>query len=689
VLVFLLLLAAAGLGQGRLIGVVYDNSGSMVKPTGRYIATGYSFKLLNALLVPGDTLAVMTMQRTEEGAADPELFPCGGAHSLPVWIDRLEYGSNTPFRSVEQMLRFLERSGNPGRSLAILTDGQFTDNPDPANLSLLLRESGLRGGYLILHPSATEQAAIREQRVLPLLMERLNGSPEQGCFSISRPDHSDLPRTMGALFCYITGLTTEQQDTYIALAGRTIRIRSPFPLKRVRLIYQSRSSSIGIAGIEPPAAQRLAVYSMVPPGGEPVYGLAGSIEIPGPSQPDASLQITCSEEVNPAKLFLLLDTNLDLQAGLVSATLGQLTPSGGVWRSGPRDTLLLQACFVSEAGPFRFAPELLPNLSLRARIRGGAELAIPTVDGLAFVSAPFLPGPAVRETVTIDLFAEYPGHFSIQKTLTLQVNQLATRLLLNGRAQVPAVWYEATTCSLEGIEPMQPAVVDERDRALTTKYRFTVTTRPALRQTVETGLGGAPRFVFGPHFFPWRDPHGKVEVRIAAVPVSSLYPEHVVTTRIAIARGPWWCRWLPFILTIAVLLLLATWLIALARTRRFRRNARFYVQRRDPRAHFQPPPEIRHLHSWGTLLLSVLRCASEQRIVRMAGLTLAVIAESFGDVRIAKKSARGVKNLMVDYQTLDTASGGGTRDVRINANTRMTSQDGLIEIRYAPDGRKK
>ncbi len=119
----------------RVIHVVYDDSGSMIKTGGNAVDTWcqakYSMEVFAAMLGEGDTMNIYVMSDyVNDTAAGPRLSLNGGegpAANVEKVHDMVTHASDTPFNAVRKAYSDLEGVSADEKWLVVLTDGEFQD----------------------------------------------------------------------------------------------------------------------------------------------------------------------------------------------------------------------------------------------------------------------------------------------------------------------------------------------------------------------------------------------------------------------------------------------------------------------------------------------------------------------------------------------------------------------------------
>ncbi|MHB2148311.1 hypothetical protein ACX8XP_04580 [Calditrichota bacterium LG25] len=674
---FLLMMSGAGRAaeEGQWLGVIYDNSGSMEK-AGRHHITAYAFKLFTALLMPEDTLAIITMSEVNANPnARPRIFYTSRKRQILNYIDGLSYRSATPVETIRQMLRYFQQKDRTQKSLMILTDGVFEPEPNINLAQYLSPEENLIAGYLILNPNPNLLREIERQNVLPTLLEIINGSRDKGCFLVHH--HREIPKMLGELFAFATGKSLKGQEAFVQVEGKRLRIKSPFPMRSVRLIYQSTDSRmVQISRVNFPSRKEL--YHQTLPGAN-LSAISGILFFNNVIPPDSTIEITFNHPLLRENLFLFLDTTLDLQLTVHNATLGPVVPIDQIYAVGAGDSLWLEGVFSFQKKPYQFSPSLLKRLKFQAQIRGGEKIDFQTTDRLLFKTPLFVLQPTSSGTVVIDVSAIFPGHFHLQRKLIFNTAPIHSRILINGQVWHDSLYTSIPRHKLDSSPPLNITVVTEKGDTVTRDFNVNISAHPEIKRLIKR-KGNSITVMFDNYFFPWKDPEGNVKLQINAVPKSRLYTAHQMALQIKITPGSFWQRWKPFILTILFILFVIKCLYCLLWVPRFPPRARISYRRKS-KAGYQNPI-TRKLHR----RYSYLFCWRERR--KLAGISF--LANNRRSILIDRKFARGIEHIMVNGITLNEASKNGRNHIPVITNTEIEiyhSNGDTTIIQFRPNGK--
>lgn len=159
--------AVADSAPTRIINVVFDDSGSMIKANGQLVDTWcqakYAMEVFAAMLGENDTLNVYVMSDFDNGrtnaapkvtlaGADGQVTNVSKVHSM------LTSAGNTPFNSVRKAYSDLKAAQADEKWLVILTDGQF-QGIDNIDAYLAEKAETVKVMFLGMGPDAPEITA--------------------------------------------------------------------------------------------------------------------------------------------------------------------------------------------------------------------------------------------------------------------------------------------------------------------------------------------------------------------------------------------------------------------------------------------------------------------------------------------------------------------------------------------------
>lgn len=134
----------AGPVTTRSIAIAYDNSGSMMKKSDKWCSAKYSLEVIAAMMAPGDTLALFTMDST---GLKIELEGATTSQERARFIHDADLGvaRHTETRTTKEALAWLEERSSDERYLIITTDGGFTEDGKIADVQKAADQAAQEG----------------------------------------------------------------------------------------------------------------------------------------------------------------------------------------------------------------------------------------------------------------------------------------------------------------------------------------------------------------------------------------------------------------------------------------------------------------------------------------------------------------------------------------------------------------
>ena len=159
--------ADGGHAPKRVIHLVYDDSGSMIRANGeqvdRWCQAKYAMEVFAAMLGENDTMHIYYMSAFEgSGSRQPTIRMAGkdGAQANVAKIhDTVTKAGNTPFASVTAAYQDLTRTDADERWLVVLTDGEF-QGVDSISAYFSNVPPSINVMFLSMGPDAPDAAAI-------------------------------------------------------------------------------------------------------------------------------------------------------------------------------------------------------------------------------------------------------------------------------------------------------------------------------------------------------------------------------------------------------------------------------------------------------------------------------------------------------------------------------------------------
>ena len=159
--------ADGGHAPKRVIHLVYDDSGSMIRANGeqvdRWCQAKYAMEVFAAMLGENDTMNIYYMSAFEgNGSRQPTIRMAGkdGAQANVAKIhDTVTKAGNTPFASVTAAYQDLTQTDADERWLVVLTDGEF-QGVDSISTYFSNVPPSINVMFLSMGPDAPDAAAI-------------------------------------------------------------------------------------------------------------------------------------------------------------------------------------------------------------------------------------------------------------------------------------------------------------------------------------------------------------------------------------------------------------------------------------------------------------------------------------------------------------------------------------------------
>jgi hypothetical protein len=266
-----LVLCAAGIGPadaGKLVGVVFDDSGSMAKS---YNLPLLGLQMLAATLngsIGGDRLLISRLDwdehppaavtngtritdRVSEIALGPdETTLQGTVDAFAGWT--IPSTGRTPYRPIEEMLSTLSAQATTGQEvhLIVFTDGFFIDPDSVLNgaearfreIRRRLDEKKVRlrvDFLLILNKDPKEvETMVGHQRIRSGLLTVFNGDTQTGAHAVKTFD--ELRRAMLTIIAEVSDTDARRSSSVVTRNGETVDIALPFAVSRVITLTPGR-----------------------------------------------------------------------------------------------------------------------------------------------------------------------------------------------------------------------------------------------------------------------------------------------------------------------------------------------------------------------------------------------------------------------------------------------------------------
>lgn len=268
------LLILAGTAHAKVVGIVFDDSGSMVRS---YQTALYTLQVLLASLPEEDRVYMVRMSApTEPIKIDLQQDRQRLLSAIKQWPAPKGW---TPYVAVRTLLNTVQQEIKPGEKgiVLVITDGEFLQNPGDGRFTVnnvnlknavaakpctesLPCSSELKKAYqsfkqqaggrveaffvtLASDPAKAEslRKLVEQQGVRPQLLEVFNGSSANGAFEVA--ERSDIYPTFTRIASRL--LESDAGDGNAASwSGDGVEFQSPLPIKRLTLIRSGTEKSI-------------------------------------------------------------------------------------------------------------------------------------------------------------------------------------------------------------------------------------------------------------------------------------------------------------------------------------------------------------------------------------------------------------------------------------------------------------
>ncbi|KMW56904.1 hypothetical protein AIOL_001861 [Candidatus Rhodobacter oscarellae] len=250
VLVSIVFLQAA---QARVIGIVYDDSGSMTNAGTVHLPTFGAQFIVSTLEGndPNDPDRLFYGRLNQSRPSSPGINTTGAQQSAIQTIERqfTSGGGNTPIKMVGDMLDAILAAQRDGEEvyLVVITDGQFGGdfNRFQRQVQAALRDAKgpIRSEFVLINPSDSDSfvQSVRDQDVFPFLNTSFNGSADDGFHNVTNFDA--MFEAVKAITARISGTEDLGQANNIRKSGATMTLESPFSISRIVAVSSSEDGS--------------------------------------------------------------------------------------------------------------------------------------------------------------------------------------------------------------------------------------------------------------------------------------------------------------------------------------------------------------------------------------------------------------------------------------------------------------
>ena len=213
----------------RAVAVLYDDSGSMNRPTSRWIGANFSLQVMASLLNEGDVLLMSKMNAQPQ----PKRYEVPG--DIDALLSNLRAESapkgETPYAGIEELLQSLKDSKATEKWLLVVTDGEFNGfSPEVAQrqIDTLVKPLGIRVVFLLIESGSDFKAARYWQKA-------------GGATVVQAASGSEVPVRMEEIATMLTG--RDANGISLVRDGNDLVISSRFPLRGVVALLQGDSGT--------------------------------------------------------------------------------------------------------------------------------------------------------------------------------------------------------------------------------------------------------------------------------------------------------------------------------------------------------------------------------------------------------------------------------------------------------------
>ena len=227
---------AKGKYSGRVINVVYDDSGSMVKDYNknemipRWSQAKYSLEVFTAMLGENDVMNIYPMSK--EGGLGYTLKGTD-PNRVKTVHDMNGVYRNTPFETVKAAGKnLLGTSDDVERWLVIITDGAFDDGATPLSEVQSTIDTYLQSGIKVAYLAIGDDASVLEAK------------PSQGFFTEKAADGIDVLNKVTSIANQIFSHLVLPKDC-ISNSGDTYTLSFDIPTDQIIVFAQGDNATIG------------------------------------------------------------------------------------------------------------------------------------------------------------------------------------------------------------------------------------------------------------------------------------------------------------------------------------------------------------------------------------------------------------------------------------------------------------
>ncbi len=238
--------AATTNAHSRIINIVYDDSGSMIKSDGQLVDTWcqakYAMEVFSALLGEKDTMNIFVMSDFDDRntAAGPRIVLNGG-DGADVNVAKihgmLTTAGNTPFNTVRKAYEALASAVSDEKWLVVLTDGEF-QGASNIDSFFAKKEPNINVMFLSMGPNADSITPNEGQHI-----------------------YFEKARTNSDILSKITDICTRifnSDRLNVNVSTQTFSFDVPMG----ELVVFAQGTNVNIAGIKNPSGQEIPCYSL-------------------------------------------------------------------------------------------------------------------------------------------------------------------------------------------------------------------------------------------------------------------------------------------------------------------------------------------------------------------------------------------------------------------------------------------
>lgn len=472
-LLWLLVPGASVAAPQRAVAVLYDDSGSMSKPSTRWIAANLSLQVLSALLAEGDELHVATM------AVPPAVTTVVVPGGLDGWLARVQAepspGKGTPYGGVGALLQALQASAAAEKWLVVLTDGAFDDYSSALaqqQIEQIVKPLGIRPMFLLLESDKVYDAQRQWQQ-------------QAGAAVISIDRARALPQRMEEVAALLTG--RDSAGLQLRRQGDELVVSSRFPLRNLVVLVQGEQG-LAITGAQAGSrAMQVRAHALKPVQGHadfPAGGLVAHLGLAGAiDQGDEVARIRFNRPLGAAQVKVLADVAARMDVTVVDQAGRPIARNAaGRYPVCEGETASLRTDLVASNGA---------SLSQGRSDLGQFDVGFTLGGGGAALKAAASAGRAgfehtlaLRAETSLHPYARYPGYFNFQSS-PLVLEPVRCKRQVELRLLTPL-----------GADGLWSARVDQLQLAPPLRYAVFIEGQPATAQDLArwnwTQQGGGP-----------------------------------------------------------------------------------------------------------------------------------------------------------------------------------------------------